>query len=47
MKKDYQKPIAEEFNVLLENRFLDGSWLVQGGQGNFNYTVEEDDEFAY
>ncbi len=47
MKQNYLTPVTESVTIDLENNFLGGSsWYTQGGQGNFNYEVEEDDEFA-
>lgn len=46
MKKHYLSPSTDLVNVNLENRFLDSAWYTRGGQGNFNYEIEEEDEFA-
>lgn len=46
MKQHYLSPSTDLVNVNLENRFLDSTWYTRGGQGNFNYEIEEEDEFA-
>lgn len=46
MKKTYTTPLTEVEHYRLERNFLTGSdWYTQGGQGNFSYTIEEEDEF--
>lgn len=47
MKKNYLTPVSSVETLTLERHILDGSpWYLQGGQGDFNYSVEEDNEFA-
>ena len=46
-QKHYLAPTTEMVNVTPETSFLSGSnWLNQGGQGNFTFSTEDDDEFA-
>lgn len=48
MKKKYESPLTEVISLEHRDPVLDSSspWYKQGGQGNFNYGVEEEDEFA-
>ena len=46
MKKTYTTPLVFTEQICLEHNFLGSEWLTQGGQGNFSYNVEEDDEFG-
>ena len=46
-KNKYSAPAAEAVIVNMTDRILSGSdWYLQGGQGDFNYSVEEDDSWA-
>lgn len=49
MKKNYETPLSEVISLDHRDPVLDGgspvSWYLLSGQGNFTYTVEEDDEF--
>ena len=46
-KLKYSAPVTETVVVNMNDRILSGSdWYLQGGQGDFNYSVEEDDSWA-
>ncbi|MBR1887082.1 MAG: hypothetical protein IJ813_01290 [Bacteroidales bacterium] len=52
MKKNYESPLTEVISLEHRDPVLDGgsplvtaAWLTQGGQGNFDYTVEEENVF--
>lgn len=46
-KNKYLTPVTETVNVNLSDRILGASdWLLMGGQGSFNYDVEEDNMFG-
>lgn len=46
-KNKYFTPVTETVNLNLADRILGASdWLLLGGQGDFNYEIEEDDTWA-
>ncbi|MBO7071182.1 MAG: hypothetical protein J6W09_07810 [Bacteroidales bacterium] len=45
MKKTYFTPLLEVEQVRVERNFTASPWYQKGGQGNFTYIVEEEDEF--
>lgn len=46
-KNKYLTPVTETVNVNLADGILGASgWLLLGGQGDFNYEIEEDDTWA-
>ena len=46
-KQQYLTPATDAVNLQLADRILGASdWLLLGGQGDFSYDIEEDDEFA-
>ena len=46
-KNKYFTPVTETVNLNLADRILGASdWLLLGGQGDFSYEIEEDNEFA-
>ncbi|MBO5805754.1 MAG: hypothetical protein J6R10_02705 [Tidjanibacter sp.] len=48
MKKNYQSPAIEETLVAVESGIAASStlWYEQGGQGDFNYVVSEDETWG-
>lgn len=46
-KNKYSAPLSEPVSIDTSHPILDGSpWYLQGGKGDFNYEVEEDDTWA-
>ncbi|MBR5403320.1 MAG: hypothetical protein IK113_03730 [Bacteroidales bacterium] len=49
MKKNYESPLTEVISLEHRDPVLDGGspvkWYLLSGQGSFNYTVDEEDEF--
>lgn len=49
MKKNYESPLSEVISLEHRDPVLDGSsplvWYAITGQGNFDYTVEEENVF--
>ncbi len=48
MKKNYQSPAIEETLVAVESGIAASPtlWYEQGGQGDFNYVVSEDETWG-
>jgi len=46
LKQDYESPVATVVGLHSEGMICDSPWYKKGGQGNFSYEVEEEDEFA-
>lgn len=45
-KQKYLTPATDAVNLQLADRILGASdWFLLGGSGDFNYTVEEENEF--
>ena len=45
-KLKYFAPRVEETVVTVMDRIMDsGKWYQKGGQGDFDYIIEEEDEF--
>jgi hypothetical protein len=44
MKKTYLSPRTDVEHVLLEHNFTASPWYKKGGQGDFDYDVEDPDE---
>ena len=42
----YDAPVAALVGLNAEGLLCGSPWYLQGGQGDFSYTIEEDDEFA-
>lgn len=41
----YKAPTTESVGLVAETIICGSPWYLQGGQGDFNYTVEEENEF--
>ena len=46
MKKTYLSPRTDVEHVLLEHNFTASPWYKKGGQGDFTYEVEEEEEWG-
>ncbi len=48
MKKNYETPLSEVISLDHRDPVLDGGspWYKKGGQGDFGYTVEEEEMFG-
>ena len=47
MRKTYLTPLLEVETVQIEHNFAASTnWLKQGGQGDFDYDVEEDETWG-
>ena len=45
-KLQYLKPATDAVNLQLADRILGASdWFLLGGSGDFNYSIEEENEF--
>ena len=46
LKSNYESPQATLIDLHAEGVLCGSEWYLQGGQGNFDFNVTEDDEFA-